>query len=83
MIFVWNYILWSLSQISHVGYPSFITLVNGLAPHVNLSGWMLSTKIDAEHDAMVKYITKILVAKEHICIAADTCGPIARPEEAF
>jgi hypothetical protein len=44
---------------------------------------MLSTKIDAEHDAMVKYITKILVAKEHICIAADTCGPIARPEEAF
>jgi hypothetical protein len=67
-----RYIVDSLSPISHVEHPSFVALVNGLAPHVNVrSRRTLTRRIQDENKVMKSDVIELLRSKTSICLTAD------------
>ena len=67
-----DYIVNSLSPISHIEHCSFIALVRGLAPHVNLSSrWTLSRRIEEQQRSMLDELKQLISKHSFICITAD------------
>lgn len=67
-----DYIVNSLSPICHVEHPSFIGLVRGLAPHVNVcSRRTVSRRIDDRQKLMVTKLKEVIMQADYICITAD------------
>lgn len=67
-----RFIVDSLSPVSHVEHPSFLALVHGLAPHVNVcSRWTLSRRILDENKEMKSNIQEVFKSTSTICLTAD------------
>jgi len=68
-----RFIVDSLSPVSQVEQPSFIALVRGLAPHINVcSRWTLSRRILVEKNKEMKSnIQEVFKSASTICLTAD------------
>ena len=67
-----QYIVNSLSPVSHVEHPSFVELLHGFAPHINLpSRWTLTRRIEDVQAVFISNIQKELNNGSFICITAD------------
>jgi hypothetical protein len=67
-----NYIVNSLSPINHVEHPSFVQLVQGLAPHIQtLSRQTVSRRIQDRQLTMKTKLKEAIMQTDYICITAD------------
>lgn len=67
-----RYIVDSMSPISHVEHPSFLSLLHGLAPHIKVvSRWTLSRRILDESKNMKSNIREVFKSRNSICLTAD------------
>lgn len=71
-LLIQNYIVNSLSPISHVEHPSFIALVHGYAPYVKIpSRRTLNRRIEENERAMIQYVKQQLGQADFVCTTAD------------
>jgi hypothetical protein len=67
-----RFIVDSLSPLSHVEHPSFLALVHGLAPHINVcSHSTLSRRIFDESNEMTSHIKEVFQSTSSVCLTAD------------
>lgn len=69
---VLDYIVNSLSPLSHVEHPSFVALLQGLAPHISvMSRRTLSRRIDDKQRVMLFDIKQKIADQDFLCTTAD------------
>lgn len=69
---VLDYIVNSLSPLSHVEHPSFVALLKGFAPHINvMSRRTLRRRIDDTQRVMLFDIKQEIAAQDFLCTTAD------------
>ena len=67
-----DYIVNSLSPLSHVEHPSFVALLEGFAPHISvMSRRTLSRRIDDKQRVMLFDIKQTIADQDFLCTTAD------------